>query len=700
MSERPTDAPPAVLSPSDHSASPDLSSSGSRKHHTPRHRRRAAASSLSDKSIGANAEYALEKTLGEGQFGKVKLATHRPSGAKVAVKIINKVKLGPDSLRLVLREVAILKELRHPNIIRLYEVIDTPEHMYLVMEHAAGGEVMDHILAHGRLRERDACRFFAQTAFALQYCHASGIVHRDLKAENILLDEAMNVKLIDFGLSNHYCRGGLLSTFCGSPTYASPELVQRHEYEGPEVDCWSLGVLLYVLVCGFLPFDGSSFVDLYQKIIEAKYRIPGHVSPSCADLIRKMLVPEVVKRATIEEIVAHEWITSHGHTPPSEPPRMKLVRTTDDANFEILGEMSSKLGARPADVIRSLCTNAFDSSYATYYLLLDRRTRRASSQAPQHAHATSAVLTPQTLLTVPVTPPAVRRDPSPLVLNPVSSSSPAAASSPAISRARAQSTADYATAVLSPSSGPATGPPVPLSSLSSRLDRRSCVSSPLNQRARSKNASSPSRSSFSFLSISKRVRSTSREPARPPPAYSESPPSVPARSMSPPGMSSSVGSQEDAARELQRRSRRGSINAFIASVLGRRGSGHEAVGQAAAAAQGSGAAAQSQALTSHQEPRAVRFAFSVKTTSARPAVEVLEEVVRVLHETPDLTLDEERSISQPFMFRCESGSGMQFEIEICRIPRLSLRGLRFHRIAGDSWEYKNLCKEILAKLHL
>jgi MAP/microtubule affinity-regulating kinase len=197
----------------------------------------------------------------------------------VAIKIIDKNKLDKATSKKLFREVRIMRLLNHKNIVKLYEVIDTPDELFLVMEYVSGGEIFDYLVAHGRMKEKDARKQFRQIAGAVAYCHSLHIIHRDLKAENLLLDENMNVKIADFGFSNQFSPGQKLNTWCGSPPYAAPELFQGKEYSGPEVDVWSLGVVLYVFVCGSLPFDGSNLAKLRARVIAGKYQIPFYMSP-------------------------------------------------------------------------------------------------------------------------------------------------------------------------------------------------------------------------------------------------------------------------------------------------------------------------------------------------------------------------------------------------------------------------------------
>ena len=316
----------------------------------------------SEEKMTGVGNYTFLRTIGHGQFGKVKLAVHKKTQARVAVKIVKKSGIDKGTSRFIQREVQTMKRLHHPNIIRLYEVIDTDTYIFLVMEYASGGEVMDFISVHGKLKERDASNFFAQVACAVHYCHSQRTVHRDIKAENLLLDEHMNVKLIDFGLSNVFAPPQKLRTFCGSPLYAAPELIQHHEYVGPEVDCWSLGVLLYFLVCGELPFGGESYAELYQHIMCANYKLPGHLSPACQDLIRHMLVPEPAKRFTIDQIMRHPWVMKQSQGQVKAGHWHETIDTTVLARLE-------ELGYERTAVTQSLLAKRFDDPSAAYYIL-------------------------------------------------------------------------------------------------------------------------------------------------------------------------------------------------------------------------------------------------------------------------------------------------------------------------------------------
>ncbi|KAG5671704.1 hypothetical protein PVAND_001887 [Polypedilum vanderplanki] len=248
------------------------------------------------------------KKLGQGTYGKVQLGINKETGQEVAIKTIKKSKIETEAdLIRIRREVQIMSSVQHPNIIHIYEVFENREKMVLVMEFAAGGELYDYLSDRKVLAEEEARRIFRQVATAIYYCHKHKICHRDLKLENILLDEHGNAKIADFGLSNVFDEQRLLATFCGSPLYASPEIVKGTPYQGPEVDCWSLGVLLYTLVYGAMPFDGANFKRLVKQISQGDYFEPKNPSRA-SPLIREMLTVCPIRRANIEQICNHWWV--------------------------------------------------------------------------------------------------------------------------------------------------------------------------------------------------------------------------------------------------------------------------------------------------------------------------------------------------------------------------------------------------------
>ncbi|KAF3390380.1 Carbon catabolite-derepressing protein kinase [Penicillium rolfsii] len=261
-------------------------------------------------------QYQTVKILGEGSFGKVKLAIHQPSGRQVALKIISRRKLlSRDMVGRVEREIQ-------------YTVIATKTDIVMVLEYAER-ELFDYLVRKGKCGDDEARKFFQQIICAVEYCHRHKIVHRDLKPENLLIDSTKSVKIADFGLSNIMTDGNFLKTSCGSPNYAAPEVISGKLYAGPEVDVWSCGVILYVLLVGRLPFDDDYIPALFKKIAAGNFHIPGYISPGAARLIRAMLQVHPVHRITIPEIRQDPWFTKN--LPKYlEPPPEEFIATDVD----------------------------------------------------------------------------------------------------------------------------------------------------------------------------------------------------------------------------------------------------------------------------------------------------------------------------------------------------------------------------------
>ncbi|GIY97635.1 hypothetical protein CEXT_208993 [Caerostris extrusa] len=336
-------------------------------------RGRASSHTLDEPHIG---RYRLLKTIGKGNFAKVKLAKHLPTGKEVAIKIIDKTQLNPSSLQ-KLFEVRIMKILDHPNIVKLFQVIETEKTLYLVMEYASGGEVFDYLVAHGRMKEKEARAKFRQIVSAVQYCHQKRIIHRDLKAENLLLDGEMNIKIADFGFSNEFVPGQKLDTFCGSPPYAAPELFQGKKYDGPEVDVWSLGVILYTLVSGSLPFDGANLKELRERVLRGKYRIPFYMSTDCENLLKKFLVLNPGKRASLEAIMKDKWMNV-GYEDDELKPYVEPEPDFSDTRRMGKQEILLSMGYTQDEINDSLRSKKYDDIMANYLLLGKRTTENDS----------------------------------------------------------------------------------------------------------------------------------------------------------------------------------------------------------------------------------------------------------------------------------------------------------------------------------
>ncbi|KAI4377246.1 hypothetical protein MLD38_014909 [Melastoma candidum] len=253
-------------------------------------------------------KYRFSRTIGEGNFAKVKLAVDTSTGHPFAIKIIDKDKIVRDDYMRcqVKREIKTMKLLHHPNIVRIHEVIGTKSKIYIVMEYVSGGLLSDKLAYSNRFSEQEARKLFQQLIDAVDYCHARGVYHRDLKPENLLLDRKGNLKISDFGLSALRKSGDVLSTACGSPSYVAPELLVNKGYEGAAADTWSCGVILYEMLAGFLPFDDRNLINLYKKICRAEFTFPQWFTEGEKRILSKILEPSPEKRITIPEI-EDEW---------------------------------------------------------------------------------------------------------------------------------------------------------------------------------------------------------------------------------------------------------------------------------------------------------------------------------------------------------------------------------------------------------
>lgn len=301
--------------------------------------------------------YRLGKTIGKGSYGKVRLGTHSETGKQVAIKIVQYSTA--KSKKQLEREIDIISKLQHPNIVRLLEVLREEDNIYLILEFVGGGELFDYIMGRGRINEKMGRKFFRQMVSAVGHCHQNGICHRDIKPENLILDEEGNVKINDFGLSNFYTPGSLLSSFCGSPIYAAPEIMAEKKYHGPSADVWSLGIVLYAMVVGQLPWrmDERGIIRDVNDLVRARFTVPpsAAISRECEDLIRKMVVADPDERLSLEEVASHPWVMKDfartvdfsgevpkPHTPKAEtPPRRPRSRSYENGMGDKISDLLS-----------------------------------------------------------------------------------------------------------------------------------------------------------------------------------------------------------------------------------------------------------------------------------------------------------------------------------------------------------------------
>uniref|UniRef100_A0A8C7MAB9 BR serine/threonine kinase 2 n=1 Tax=Oncorhynchus kisutch TaxID=8019 RepID=A0A8C7MAB9_ONCKI len=328
--------------------------------------------------------YRLEKTLGKGQTGLVKLGIHCVTCQKVAIKIVNREKLSESVLMKVEREIAILKLIEHPHVLKLHDVYENKKYLYLVLEHVSGGELFDYLVKKGRLTPKEARKFFRQIISALDFCHSHSICHRDLKPENLLLDEKNNIRIADFGMASLQVGDSLLETSCGSPHYACPEVIRGEKYDGRKADVWSCGVILFALLVGALPFDDDNLRNLLEKVKLGVFHMPHFIPPDCQNLLRGMIEVDAAKRLTSFLSFFLSVRAGKNEPEPEQPvPRKVAIRTlsTEEIDPDVLESMHS-LGCfrDKGKLTKDLLSDDDNQEKMIYFLLLDRKERYPSQE--------------------------------------------------------------------------------------------------------------------------------------------------------------------------------------------------------------------------------------------------------------------------------------------------------------------------------
>ncbi|KAJ1672439.1 hypothetical protein EV182_007175, partial [Spiromyces aspiralis] len=283
------------------------------------------------------------------------------------------------------REIKTLSLLYHPHIVRIYDVVRTPRFTMIAMEHIPGGELLQYMRKHGRLKEWEARYFFRQIVSAIDYCHSNCVIHRDLKLENVMLDSDGNVKIIDFGFCNKFYWDRQLDTYCGSPFYAAPEMVKGIKYTGPEVDIWSMGVILFFMLCGRTPFEGENLSEIYARISRGEFILPRTVSEGAGELIHGMLTVDRTRRFTMCQIRTHEWINAGYDKPVSSyvPKRPLIVHNINQSSLKRM----TSYGFDPEEVAKALSAEqpTPNPMVTTYHLIEEARTRREKRLAQKQA---------------------------------------------------------------------------------------------------------------------------------------------------------------------------------------------------------------------------------------------------------------------------------------------------------------------------
>ncbi|XP_050402220.2 serine/threonine-protein kinase NIM1 [Patella vulgata] len=320
--------------------------------------------------------YRIRGELGSGNFSQVKMGIHALTREKVAIKILDKTKLDQKTQRLLSREIANMDKLHHPNIIRLYEVVETLAKLHMVMEYACGGEIFTKISNEGKLTEAESKGLFAQVVAAVEHMHDQNIIHRDLKAENVFYASPTLVKVGDFGFSTISRPDQTLNTFCGSPPYAAPELFKDESYFGSYVDIWALGIMLYFMVTGIMPFRAETVAKLKKCILDGSYSIPSYVSDSGQFLIRSTLKHIPHDRFTIAEIKRSEWLRDQHFPKPFEPynlnptPQSQSKQLSDEE--QEARKILKELGITEDLLSKGASTDSRNSITGSYRIVLHR----------------------------------------------------------------------------------------------------------------------------------------------------------------------------------------------------------------------------------------------------------------------------------------------------------------------------------------
>ncbi|KAI7904944.1 kinase-like domain-containing protein [Cokeromyces recurvatus] len=673
-------------------------------------------------------KYFLSKTLGKGSMGKVKLALNADTNERLAVKIIpRKFNTTPNMTRKreknrelrTIREANIMLLLDHPYIAKVYEMALVDDFYYLFMEYVDGGQLLDYIISHGRLKEKHARHIARQIASALDYCHRNSIVHRDLKVENILISSSGDIKIIDFGLSNLFSPDSYLSTFCGSLYFAAPELLEGRTYIGPEVDIWSFGVVIYILVTGQVPFDDPTIAGMHNKVKQGHIEYPSYLSTDCKSLLQRMLCTNRKKRATLSEVIMHPWMNKgYDCIVDNYLPERKPLELPIDMNI-VRGMQGFKLGSEEAisEELKKLITSTeyqqhsesepYHPLISIYYLIKEHMERNDKASSVVANHKVSSSSSSSSIENTHMF------DNSVVIHDADNNQGRVQVSSSCPTNNNRGTTQDSQQTDLLFS------PPPYFYDSSNRSypsqhrsdDTSSKPSTPsnlfrrLSRRFSRQHAIPIEDNSISFNE--KRTTTTLNNHT-----HLSSPETTPnskldrflrrAKSITIKDIPSIKQQQQQQQQKQLYSQRRKSMMSYKEihrkddeALVRKRQSNEEHPSSRDLLDQNN----------STQQPQAdhivhsvyVKGLFSVSTTSTKKASEIRLEIINILHKQNI----KYREMDDRFECVVLKGGCIKFDIYIVKIPwLLGMRGLQFRRTSGDSWQYKDLCRKILDTIRL